>query len=100
LFRTLAEISTKIDTNAASEPVLALDLMGTGDIRGLITQTAVGAIAMLLNRGDSPARVQTSDLKLGAVEIAALDLAVDEKIEVFDTIDLPPHSARIFRFKR
>ena len=35
--------------------------MTTGDVRGLITETAVGAIAMLLNRGDSPARVQTSD---------------------------------------
>ena len=55
---------------------------------------------MILNRGDSPARVQTSDLNLGAGEIAALDLAVDEKIEIFDTIDLPPHSARILRIKR
>jgi hypothetical protein len=100
LFRMLAEISRKIDSNAASEPVLALDLMTTGDIRGLITETAMGAIAMILNRGDTPARVQTSDLKLGAGEIAALDLAFDEKIEIFDTIDLPPHSARILRFKR
>ena len=55
---------------------------------------------MILNRGDSAARVQTSDLNLGAGEIAALDLAFDEKIEIFDTIDLPPHSARILRIKR
>ncbi len=100
LFRTLAEISAKIDSNAMSEPVLALDLMTTGDIRGLITETPAGAIAMILNRGDSSARVQTSDLNLGAGEIAALDLAFDEKIEIFDTIDLPPHSARILRIKR
>jgi alpha-galactosidase len=100
LFRTLAEIGAEIDSNAMSEPVLALDLMTTGDIRGLITKTAAGAIAMILNRGDSPARVQTSDLNLGVGEIAALDLAADEKIEIFDTIDLPPHSARILRFKR
>jgi hypothetical protein len=55
---------------------------------------------MLLNRGDSPVRVQTSDLKLGAGETVALDLAGGEKIEVFDTIDLPPHSARMLRLKR
>jgi hypothetical protein len=52
-----------------------------------------------LNRGDTPARVQTSDLKLDAREIVALDLAFDEKIEIFDTIDLPPHAARILRLK-
>ncbi len=100
LFRTLTEIGEKIDSNAAREPVLALDLMATGDVRGMITQTEIGAVTMILNRGDSPARVQTSDLKLGAGEIAALDLAVDEKIEIFDAIELPPHSARILRFKR
>ena len=100
LFRTLAEIGAEIDSNAMSEPVLAMDLMTTGDIRGLITRTAAGAIAMILNRGDSAARVQTSDLNLGTGEIAALDLALDEKIEIFDTIDLPPHSARILRIER
>jgi hypothetical protein len=55
---------------------------------------------MLLNRGDAPARLQTSDLNLNATEIVALDLAHDEKIEIFDTIDLPPHSARILRIRR
>ncbi len=100
LFRAVAEIAVEIDSNAAREPVLALDLMASGDIRGVITQTDAGAVAMLLNRGDSPARVQTSDLNLGAGETVALDLAVDEKIEIFDTIDLPPHSARILRIKR
>jgi len=102
LFRAVAQIAAEIDSNAAREPVLALDLMTTADIRGLISESAdgAGAIAMLLNRGDSPARVQTSDLKLDAGEIVALDLAFDEKIEIFDTIDLPPHAARILRLKR
>jgi hypothetical protein len=100
LFRAVAQIAAEIDSNAAREPVLALDLMTTGDIRGLITETPAGAIAMILNRGDASVRVQTSDLKLGSGEISALDLAVDEKIEIFDTIDLPPHAARILRVKR
>jgi alpha-galactosidase len=102
LFRAVAKIAQEIDSNAVREPVLALDLMATGDVRGMITKTSDGgAIAMILNRGDSPARVQTSDLKLDAGEIVALDLAraVDEKIEIFATIDLPPHSARILRIK-
>jgi alpha-galactosidase len=102
LFRTLAEIGANIDSNAAREPVLALDLMSAGDVRGLIAENADGgsAIAMLLNRGDAPARLQISDLNLNASEIVALDLALDEKIEIFDTIDLPAHSARILRISR
>jgi len=100
LFCTLGDIAARIDSNSAREPVLALDLMATGDLRGIITQTEAGAIAMILNRGDSPARVQTSELKLGDGEIAALDLSADETREIFDTIDLPPHSARILRIKR
>ena len=100
LFRAVAQIAEEIDSNATREPVLALDLMTTGDIRGVITETDDGAIAMVLNRSDSPARLQISDLKLGTGGIAALDLALDEKIEIFDTIDLPPHTARIFRIKR
>ena len=101
LFRAVAKIAEEIDSNAVRDPVLALDLMATGDLRGMITETSDGgAVAMILNRGDSPARVQTSDLKLDGGEIVALDLAFDEKIEVFDTIDLPPHSARILRIKR
>ncbi len=80
--------------------MLALDLMTASDVRGLISEGEDGsAIAMLLNRGDTPARVQRSDLKLGDGAIVALDLAYDEKIEIFDTIDLPPHSARIIRVK-
>jgi alpha-galactosidase len=101
LFRAVAQIAEEIDSNCAQEPVLALDLMTNGDVRGLISKNADGgAIAMLLNRGDAPARVDRSDLKLGTAEIVALDLAVDEKIEIFDTIDLPPHSARILRVSR
>ncbi len=101
LFRAVSQIAAEIDSNAMSEPVLALDLMTASDVRGLISKSeGGGAIAMLLNRGDTPARIQTSDLKLGTGAIVALDLAYDEKIEIFDTIDLPPHSARIIRVKR
>src|ERR1700722_8337198 len=49
LFRTVAKISAKIDSNAMQEPILALDLMATGDVRGLKQETSVGAITMLLN---------------------------------------------------
>jgi alpha-galactosidase len=101
LFRAVARIAAEIDSNSVREPVLAFDLTTTGDVRGVITETAGGgAIAMILNRGDLPARVQMSDLKMGAGQIVALDLAFDERIEVFDTLDLPPHSARILRLTR
>lgn len=98
LFRAVVQIAAEIDANAVREPVLALDLMTAGDVRGVIIENgAGGAIAMLLNRGDSAVRVQTSELKLGAGEIVAIDLAYDEKIEIFDEIELPAHSARILR---
>ena len=101
LFRAVAQIAEEIDTNSTREPVLAFDLMTTRDVRGMISKSADGgAIAMLLNRGDTAAQLQTSDLKLDAGEIVARDLAGDEKIEIFDTIDLPPHSARILRVSR
>jgi alpha-galactosidase len=100
LFRTVAQVSAEIDSNAAREPILALDLMATGDVRGLKNENPDGAIAMLLNRGDLPARVQTSDLDLAAGEAVALDLAMNEESAVFDTIDLAPHSARIIRVRR
>jgi alpha-galactosidase len=100
LFRTVAKISAKIDTNAAQEPILALDLMATGDVRGMVNENPHSAITMLLNRGDSSARVQTSDLNLGEGEATALDLATGERTSVFDTIDLAPHSARIIRVRK
>ncbi len=106
LFRAAAQLSTEIDSNAAREPVLALDLMATGDVRGLIAETAgggaiaTGAVAMLLNRGDWAGRVDTSELKLGAGEIVAIDLAGGEEVEISGIIDLPPHSARLLRLKR
>lgn len=100
LFCTVAKVSAEIDSNAAREPILALDLMATGDVRGLKSENPDGAIAMLLNRGDSPVRVQTSDLDLGAGEAVALDLATGEHSAIFDTIDLAAHSARIIRVGR
>jgi alpha-galactosidase len=102
LYRTVAKISAKIDSNAAQEPILALDLMATNesDMRGMVNENPHGSITMLLNRGDSPARVQTSGLNLGEGEATALDLATGERSAVFDTIDLAPHSARIIRVKK
>ena len=96
LFRTAAEISHEIDSDSAREPVLALDLMSTGDVRGLIKKMPHGALAMLLNRGDLPAQVRLSDLKLGDGDAIAIDLSGGESA-VFDEITLPPHSARIIR---
>ena len=96
LFRIAADISRAIDSDAAREPVLPLDLMSTGDVRGLIKRLPKGAIAMLLNRGDTPARVRMSDMRLGIDDAIAIDLSGGESA-VFDEIDLPPHSARIIR---
>jgi len=100
LFRTIAKLSADLDSNAAREPILPLDLMATGDIRGMVNENPDGTVAMLLNRGDLPARVQTSDLNLVDGEAVALDLATGSNSAIFDTIDLAPHSSRIIRVKK
>ena len=96
MFRTAAEISGEIDSDAARDPELPLDLMSSSDVRGLVKQLPHGAIVMLLNRGDSAAQVRISDLRLGGGDTIALDLSGGDSA-VFDEITLPPHSARIIR---
>jgi alpha-galactosidase len=100
LFRTVAEISGEIDSRSKLEPPLPLDLMATGDVRGIVSESADGATVMLLNRGDAPVHIPPSQLKLGAGDAVSLDLASGEKSAVFDTIAMPPHSARIVKIKR
>jgi len=100
LFRTVAKLSVDLDSNAARDPILPLDLMASGDVRGVVNETPDSTIAMLLNRGDQPARVQTSDLNLGDGETVVFDLATASNSAVFDKIDLAPHSARIIRVKK
>ena len=100
LFRTVAKISEEIDSRSTRDPILPLDLMATGDVRGLVSESAETATLMLLNRGDAPAQVPASELKLGASELVSLDLSNGEESAVLDAIEMPPHSAHIIQFKR
>lgn len=96
LFRSVAEVGEKIDREVASDPVWAIDLMAEGAVIGM----ANGSVAMISNRGNDAATINTADCAIPPGEAEALDLAVDETAAVFDTIQLPPHSARIIRARR
>ena len=99
LLRAVARIAEEIDADAGREPVLAIDLMSTADVRGVRKELPGGAITMLLNRGDSPAVLRTSEVIGEVSEATATDLAAGDSA-VFDTIEMPAHSARIIRVKK
>jgi hypothetical protein len=100
LFRTVAEISGEIDSRSKLEPPLPLDLMATGHVRGIVSESADGATVMLLNRGEAAVHIPPPQLNLGGGDVVSLDLASGEKSAVFNTITMPPHSARIIKIKR
>ena len=101
LFRAFTQIAEEIDANATREPVLALDLMSAGNVRGLIAENADGssAIAMLLNRGDAPTRIQTSDLSYAAEIYRPRSRRQRENRNIRHDRSAA-HSARILRIRR
>jgi alpha-galactosidase len=98
LYRAVAALGAEIDAGAADNPVLALDLMSTGAVRGMARAMRDGAIAMLINRGDEAARVRLFDLRLGVGKMTLRDLRGGEH-SLGDSIEIPPHAARIIRLR-
>jgi alpha-galactosidase len=98
LFRAACEIAMEIDSDAARDPVLPIDLMGHGAVRGLVKRAGGETIAMLLNRGDEPCRVSLSSLGLSRSGATVQSLGTPRRA-VRGKIELPPHSARIVRIK-
>jgi alpha-galactosidase len=98
LFKAACTIAAQADGDAAHEPVLPLDLMGQGAVRGLVKHTARGTIAMLLNRGESPRRVPLSTLGLRRAGAMVQAIGAPARA-VTGEIELPAHSARIVRTK-
>ncbi|MHB8381236.1 MAG: glycoside hydrolase family 36 protein [Candidatus Binataceae bacterium] len=99
IYRTAAALGAEIDSESADAPVLAADLMTTAPIRILVKETASGAIAIIVNRGDEAASVILATLGIpGAATTIRTITGTEEPAP--GHIDLPPHSARIVRFAR
>jgi alpha-galactosidase len=89
LYRAVARVGAQADADAALDAVLPLDLMATGNVRGMRR----GKNALLLNRGEEPARVSLAGLGLSASDATLADIVGNES-PAAEEIMLPPHSAR------
>jgi alpha-galactosidase len=99
IYRAAAALGVEMDSGSIDAPVLAGDLMTTAAVRTLVKETATGAIAILVNRGDEAASVLLATLGIsGAAATIRTIMGAEEPAP--DQIDLAPHSARIVRFVR
>ncbi len=92
LYRAVAKVGARADADAALNAVLPLDLMSSGNVRGMLQ----GKSAMLLNRGDDAARVSLAELGLDRAGAALTDIAGNESPAPGEIV-LAPHSARFVR---
>lgn len=99
IYRAASALGAEIDSGSADAPVLAGDLMTTAPIRSLVKETASGALAIIVNRGDDASSVLLATLGIaGAATTIRTITGAEEPAP--DHIDLAPHSARIVRFDR
>ena len=94
VYREATRVAAEVDANAGAEPIAAIDLMDDSGIRGIVSGSESGSLAMILNRGDTSQRFSLARLGEGEFRVRTLD-GVEESTS--DGISLPPHSARIVR---
>jgi alpha-galactosidase len=92
LYRIVAKVGAHADADAALDAVLPIDLMSSGNVRGM----RQGKSAMLLNRGDEAARVSLAELGLSGADEMLADIAGNESPAAGEIV-LAPHSARFVR---
>jgi len=94
LFRDAAAVAVRMDEGAGREPIVAIDLLDAGGVRGLMQQSDGEVIAVVVNRGDNPARFTLATLGRGSYQVRTLG---EREESGTGTIDLAPHSARLVR---
>ncbi|HKF30598.1 MAG TPA: glycoside hydrolase family 36 protein [Candidatus Binataceae bacterium] len=97
LFRDAATLALQMDDGAELKPIVAIDLLDAGGVRGLMKQSDEGVTAVVVNRGDDPARFPLVRLGAGSYQVRTLG-GQDESLT--GVIDLAPHSARVVRVNR
>ena len=97
LFRAAAALAVQMDEDSEREPIVATDLLDAGGVRGLMKQSGEGVAAVVVNRGDNPARFPLATLGRGSYQVRSLG---GKEESVTAAIDLAPHSARLVRVHR
>jgi alpha-galactosidase len=97
LFRDAAALALQMDDGAEREPIVAIDLLDAGAVRGLMKQSDDEAIAVVVNRGDNPARFTLATLGRGSYQVHALGGTEEART---GALELAPHAARLVRVKR
>jgi alpha-galactosidase len=97
LFRDAAALAVSMDQGAQREPIVAIDLLDAGGVRGLMKQNDEEVIAVLVNRHDNPARFPLARLGRGWYQVRTLG---GKEESGTGAIDLAPHSARLVRVNR
>ncbi len=96
-YRAVAALGSEIDANAGVAPILATDLMTSSPVRAMVQRVGAGAIAAILNRGDTVSSIDLDSFNLGPGNYVTRDLS-GAAAAVSHKIDLSPHSARLLRF--
>src|SRR5262249_13553872 len=97
LFRDAAALAVSMDEGAERAPIVAIDLLDGGGVRGLMKQNDKEVIAVLVNRGDDPARFPLATLGGGSCQLRTLG---GKEESATRALDLAPHSARLVRVNR
>jgi len=97
LFRAAAALAVQMDEDAEREPIVAIDLLDAGPVRGLTRQSGEAVAAVVVNRGDNPARFPLATLGRGSYQVRTLGGKEESGTGV---VDLAPHSARLVRLDR
>jgi alpha-galactosidase len=96
LYRAAAGLGRSVDANAVTNPVLAIDLMARGNVRGLIQSDKESSFAMILNRAEAPAEFELSRIP-GATRNRSVLNFDGNSSPAPAIIKIPPHSATIVR---
>ncbi len=97
LYRDALAVAAEMDSGSAKEPIVAIDLMDDSPVRGMVRRTDDGALAVVLNRGDSA--VDFSLARLGRDLCRVRQLGGEEE-GATGGINLPAHSARSLRMSQ
>ncbi len=102
LFHAVAKIGAEIDRESRDEPPLAAEPApgAASTLRILSKRLSDGSIHMVLNRGESVERIDAARLNSGTgLRCGVFELGKHER-EAHGPIEIPPHAARLVRFRR
>ncbi len=102
LFQAAWRIGAEIDGVSREEPPLAVEPAPPGiasTLRILSTRLSDGSLHLVLNRGEQIERIEAARLDSTTSRCTVFELGKDESA-VREAIEIPPHAARLVRFRR